>query len=90
MPLPIGKNISHNLDDFLEDSDTDNEGDEKNHLKLILKPEKYLQKAEELYEAFRKPDNRKITLIGYELNFFPFICRRALISDGKRYSFENC
>jgi ERCC4-related helicase len=37
---------------ILEDSDTDNDGDDKNHLKLILKEETYLQKAKELYTLF--------------------------------------
>lgn len=52
LPLPIGKNISHNLDDFLEDEDIDNENMEENHLHLILDEEKYLLQASKVYEAF--------------------------------------
>jgi superfamily II DNA or RNA helicase len=52
LQLPIGKNISQNLDEYLEDSDTDNNGEDKNLLKLILKEEIYLQKAKELYTLF--------------------------------------
>ncbi len=36
LPIPIGKNISQNLDDFLEDSDLDKETNEENYLSLIL------------------------------------------------------
>lgn len=50
LPLPIGKNISQNLDGFLEDSDTDDNGE--TGMKLILKEEDYLQKAGELYNLF--------------------------------------
>jgi len=52
LPIPIGKNISQNLDEYLEDSDTDNDGEGSNILNLILKDETYLQKAEELYKLF--------------------------------------
>lgn len=52
-PVPIGKNISHNLDDFLEDQDTDDVTNETNHLNLILEEEIYLEKASEVYQAFR-------------------------------------
>jgi hypothetical protein len=37
LPIPIGKNISQNLDDYLEDRDIDDDDD--NHFKLILKEE---------------------------------------------------
>ena len=52
-PVPIGKNISQNLDDFLEDQDTDDDVNSTNHLKLILDEETYLEKAGEVYQAFR-------------------------------------
>lgn len=55
LPIPIGKNISQNLDDFLEDNDPDNDNDE-NQLKLILKEETFLEKAAELYELFASKD----------------------------------
>lgn len=58
-PIPIGKNISQNLDDYLEDSDTDNEENENNPLHLILKEETYLKKAEELYESLAATSNKK-------------------------------
>jgi superfamily II DNA or RNA helicase len=53
LPIPIGKNITQNLDDFLEDNDTDNEDKDKNPFKLILKEETYLKKAEELYKLYK-------------------------------------
>ena len=52
LPIPIGKNISQNLDDFLEDDDTDNDGENINHLKLILNEETYLEKAKEVYDIY--------------------------------------
>lgn len=52
LPIPIGKNISQNLDDYLEDEDTDNEDHVINHLRLILKEETYLTKAGELYDVY--------------------------------------
>ncbi len=59
LPIPIGKNISQNLDDYLEDEDTDNEGHEVNHLRLILKEETYLTKAGELYDVYNTDAYRK-------------------------------
>jgi superfamily II DNA or RNA helicase len=53
LPLPIGKNISHELDEFIEDDDLDRTGEDKNHLNLILREEVYLRKAEELYNLFK-------------------------------------
>jgi len=52
LPLPIGKNISQNLDDFLEDEDTDNEGNTENAISFITDEEKYLKKAAKVYELF--------------------------------------
>ncbi len=51
LPLPIGKNIVQNLDDYLEDEDTDADGND-NTLNLILQEESYLKKAGELYKQF--------------------------------------
>lgn len=59
LPIPIGKNISQNLDDYLEDSDIDDDGEDKNHLKFIVKEEIYLQKAKELYDFFNSDKYRK-------------------------------
>lgn len=82
LPIPIGKNISHNLDDYLEDSDTDNEGDAKNHLNLILKEETYLQKAKELYELFAS-DCIKNRFDWIRSEFFATSLQNSLINDSK-------
>ena len=51
LPLPLGKNISHNLDDFLEDSDVDDDtGD--NGLGLPLDETVYLEKAKDIYTVW--------------------------------------
>lgn len=59
LPIPIGKNISQNLDDYLEDSDTDNDGESTNLLHFILKQETYLKKAKELYTLFASENYKK-------------------------------
>lgn len=51
--LPIGKNISENLDDFLEDQDTENDADGLNHIQLLLNQDDYLQKAGEVYALYQ-------------------------------------
>lgn len=81
LPLPIGKNISQNLDDFLEDSDTDD--DDQNELNLILNPERYLKHAAELYNAFRSPSmERRFDWI--RSDFFSNTLAKTLISDGNK------
>ena len=59
LPIPIGKNISQNLDDFLEDSDTDNESNEQTPLNLILDENTYLQQAEKVYQLFSSKAHQK-------------------------------
>lgn len=82
LPIPIGKNISQNLDDYLEDSDTDNDGEDKNHLKLILKEETYLQKAKELYTLFAS-DSYKNRFDWIRSEFFANSLQQNLINDSK-------
>lgn len=81
LPLPIGKNISQNLDDFLEDSDIDNNSKEENHLNLILNAETYLKKAEELYRVFESPNIRK-QFDWIRSDFFSPTLQKTLIADG--------
>jgi len=82
LPLPIGKNISHNLDDYLEDNDTDNESGEENHLKLILKEESYLNNAAELYKVFESDKYRhKFDWIRSE--FFVPALQKNLVQDSR-------
>ncbi len=58
LPVPIGKNITHNLDNFLEDEDTDQDGTE-NILTFILDEETYLYKAAEVYKLYETPKYKK-------------------------------
>ncbi len=81
LPIPIGKNISHNLDGFLEDSDTDQSKEENNHLNLLLDPNKYLKQAEKLYNVFKSPDNEK-QFDWIRPEFFSSNLKQSLISDG--------
>ena len=82
LPIPIGKNISQNLDDYLEDSDIDDEDDEKNLLKLILKEETYLSKAEELYNLYSN-ENYKSRFDWIRSGFFAPSLQTNLINDSK-------
>jgi superfamily II DNA or RNA helicase len=59
LPVPIGKNISQNLDDFLEDNDTDNNSGEENIIKFILDEKVYLEKASEVYELYSSNQYKK-------------------------------
>ena len=49
LPLPIGKSIVDNLDNYLEDQDTD--GDDSD-FQLILDENVYLEKGKEVYQMF--------------------------------------
>jgi superfamily II DNA or RNA helicase len=82
LPIPIGKNISQNLDDYLEDDDTDNETNEVNHLRLILKEETYLNKAAELYDLYQS-DSYKKRFDWIRSEFFNNALQVNLISDCK-------
>jgi superfamily II DNA or RNA helicase len=52
LPLPIGKNITHNLDDFLEDTDTDGDDEQENIINFILDENAYLDRAAKVYELY--------------------------------------
>ncbi|MDX2129771.1 MAG: helicase-related protein [Chloroherpetonaceae bacterium] len=98
LPIPIGKNISQNLDDYIEDSDTEqneigkNENgkvkeesakNEKRSLKLILKEEIYLEKAQEIYKYFSNENNKR----GFDWirsEFFSKHRKEKIDKEGKR------
>ncbi len=82
LPIPIGKNISQNLDEYLEDSDTDNDGEGSNLLNLILKEETYLKKAEELYKLFASESYQK-RFDWIRSEFFANALSANLINDSK-------
>ncbi len=52
LPVPIGKNISQNLDNFLEDADTDNDGENENTISFILDDKIYLNNASKVYDLY--------------------------------------
>ncbi len=80
LPVPIGKNISQNLDDYLEDEDTDADG-EDNSLNLILKEEIYLQNAGELYKQFETKFKNRFDWI--RSDFFANSLQTSLINDSR-------
>ncbi len=82
LPVPIGKNISQNLDGFLDDGDTDNPFNGENSLNLILDEEIYLQQAEKVYAMFADVENkRKFDWLRSEL--FLEKLQRTLIKDSR-------
>lgn len=80
LPVPIGKNISQNLDDYLEDEDTDGDA-EDNFLNLILKEETYLENAGELYQQFASKFRNRFDWIRSE--FFANSLQTSLINDSR-------
>ena len=52
LPVPIGKNISQNLDYFLEDDDTDNNGEDESNISFILDENTYLKNAAKVYDLY--------------------------------------
>ena len=80
LPLPIGKNIIENLDDFIDDHDTDGDG-EDNTISFILNEEEYLKRAKQVYELFASQYKNKFEWIRSDL-FKPDL-KKALINDGR-------
>lgn len=80
LPLPIGKNISENLDGYLEDSDIDEDGAD-NYLKFILNEEKYLETAGKVYEQTKTKYESRFNWIRKEL--FTDDLLKILIDDSR-------
>lgn len=78
LPIPIGKNLVTNLDDYLEDADIDDDGDE-NTLNLILNEETYLSNAQKIYELFKIKYEKRFEWIRSE--FFANTLQQDLIKD---------
>ena len=80
LALPIGKNIVENLDDFIEDDDTDKEGDE-NNISFILDDEKYLSNAEQVYSLLTTKYKNRFEWISCDL--FESDLAKVLLADAK-------
>lgn len=59
LPVPIGKSISQNLDNFLEDNDTDNDGENEDTINFILDENTYLEKASKVYDLYASTKYKK-------------------------------
>ncbi|MCK9195426.1 MAG: phospholipase D-like domain-containing protein [Syntrophales bacterium] len=77
LPLPIGKNIIDNLDDFLEDQDTD---DDDPGFQVLMDESAYLKKGKEVYELFAGAHKNRFEWIRSAL--FAKDLMKELISDG--------
>ena len=85
LPLPIGKRVTQNLDDFIMDSDIENEEDRdteerNNTLNLILSADAYLKKGEEVYNLFSS-DSYKKRFDWVRADFFTDDLKKELIDD---------
>lgn len=80
LPIPIGKNIVANLDDYLEDEDIDGDGDD-NTLSLVLREEAYLENAKKIYELFGSKYKNRFEWIRSEL--FASSLQQNLLNDSK-------
>jgi superfamily II DNA or RNA helicase len=80
LPLPIGKNIVENLDDFIEDKDTDDDG-ENDGISFIVDEEEYLKRAKQVYELFAGPLKKRFAWIRSDL--FINNLQQSLISDSR-------
>ncbi|GHV70567.1 hypothetical protein AGMMS49928_18870 [Spirochaetia bacterium] len=81
LPLPIGKNIAHNLDDFLEDSDVDDDTDDSG-LGLPLDESLYLEKAKDIYTLWNG-DSYKKRFDWIRCGLFDKELLKNLLSDSK-------
>ncbi len=83
LPIPLGKNISQNLDSFLSgDVDAENDSEDTNDMNLILNEATYLQKAQELYKLFESDSYKnRFDWLGSE--FFKNSLEKDLIKDSK-------
>ncbi|MDI6781530.1 MAG: helicase-related protein [bacterium] len=80
LPIPIGKNIVENLDDFVEDNDMDR-NDEDNSIIFISDEEEYLKQAKQVYELFAGKHKNRFEWISSNL-FIPEL-KKSLINDGR-------
>jgi superfamily II DNA or RNA helicase len=85
LPIPIGKRITQNLDEFIEDNDVENDEDDEtagqsNILNLILTAETYLKKGEEIYNLF-SGDNYKKRFDWVRAGFFTDTLKKELVDD---------
>ncbi len=80
LPIPIGKNIVANLDEYLEDEDLDGDGDD-NTLSLVLRENAYLESAEKVYKLFDIKYRTRFDWLRSE--FFNKSLLNNLINDSK-------
>jgi superfamily II DNA/RNA helicase len=78
LSIPIGKNIVENLDDFIEDNDTDADG-EDNSISFILNEEEYLKRAKQVYDLFAGKYKKRFEWIRSDL--FISDLKKSLIND---------
>lgn len=84
LPIPIGKNVSQNLDDYLDDDDIENDEQDsssQNTWSFMTDSESYLRNAEQVYSFFQE-HRQKFDWIGSE--FFTPNLLTNLINDADK------
>lgn len=82
LPLPVGKQISNILDEYLEDSDTDKENGDENTINLLLDENAYLKQAEKIYRIFDSESWRN-RFDWIRTEFFKPALQQGLINDSR-------
>jgi len=77
LPIPIGKQVTNMLEDYLDDSDLD--GNETK-LMLLLKEQDYLDKAKEIYHELTNKERKK-NFDWIRCEFFTETLTKTLIDD---------
>lgn len=80
LPIPIGQEIVDNLDDFIEDQDTDQDG-EGNSISFIHSEAEFKKRAGQVYGLFAEKNKGHFQWIRSEL-FLPQL-KKALLNDGR-------
>lgn len=80
LPVPIGKNISQNLDDYLEDSDTDSDSENENAINFLQNDQEYLKRASQVYQLFTS-DKLKNQFDWIRSEFFNHTILNLLVHD---------
>ncbi|NLD92188.1 MAG: DEAD/DEAH box helicase family protein [Fibrobacter sp.] len=81
LELPIGKNIVENLDDFIEDDDTDRDDDDNTSITFMLDEKQYLKNAKDVYSLFSTSFKNRFEWVKCDL--FKNELTTALIDDAR-------
>lgn len=79
-PLPIGKNVVENLDGFIEDTDTDGNGEDYT-IRFVKDEQQYFETSKDVYDMFSNKYKNRFEWIRSDL--FSTELKKALINDAR-------